>query len=469
MNGQMASHASHLAGAEHGLPLPALFAAVLDALQDHDGRTVADLVGLVATAMPKRERLAELYGPADPFGDVVRDALDCLERQGIAARDGQGAWRTGEKFATGRPLRVVPGRKVTVIVYAAEERDRRNLAEKRRMAVQGLAARLRPDGPGLRPLNEGHVESLAKSMREWGWLEHSTVVEDQHGRILAGRHRLEAAKRAGVDPPESRRVTTGSDDESLGYALDSNLLRGWSAKERAGLDDELRVGGLTTETVAENLSNAAKRRLVEERLREDPARSDVLIAEGVTTDKTVAEVRADLEATSEIPRVQTTVGRDGKWRTYKRKNQDEKRKNRDEKREPGTPTFKQRVQDFLSDGGSGSTAEIAAATDVIAKTVSSILSGEKDAGRAEKEGGRWRRVEPTPAPTPDVEREVRSPAPPEISGTESGDPTSTTDDPASMAIPEERRRKVIELYEEFCKLPTEDRAMLRSMLMMSED
>jgi hypothetical protein len=55
--------------------------------------------------------------------------------------------------------------------------------------------------------------------------------------------------------------------------------------------------------------------LIEAQLKIDPEQSDVMIADKIgTTDKTVAAARRDLEATSEIPRLEKRKGKDGKKR-----------------------------------------------------------------------------------------------------------------------------------------------------------
>ena len=67
-----------------------------------------------------------------------------------------------------------------------------------------------------------------------------------------------------------------------------------------------------------HLTREQRRAIIASRLRADPARSNNSIAADVRADdKTVAAVRRNLEATSEIPKLAATRGRDGKTRKAK--------------------------------------------------------------------------------------------------------------------------------------------------------
>jgi hypothetical protein len=69
-----------------------------------------------------------------------------------------------------------------------------------------------------------------------------------------------------------------------------------------------------------HLTTEQKRDLIGKLLQARPAQSNVTIAKQVKVDdKTVAKVRRELEATSEIPKLEKTVGADGKSRPAKRK------------------------------------------------------------------------------------------------------------------------------------------------------
>ena len=118
-----------------------------------------------------RRALVRSSSRADPWKALIADALEQLEHAEFLARDG-GRWSTDPSFATGKRLsrtsRKGKHRSVGVIL-CADEREARGVAEKRRMEVTSLAASLREDGPGLRPLDRDHVAALEQSMRDYGY------------------------------------------------------------------------------------------------------------------------------------------------------------------------------------------------------------------------------------------------------------------------------------------------------------
>ena len=69
-----------------------------------------------------------------------------------------------------------------------------------------------------------------------------------------------------------------------------------------------------------HLTADQKRELLAMLIKSDPSKSNRQIAtEAKVDDKTVAAVRGELEATAEIPQLETTTGKDGKKRRTKRK------------------------------------------------------------------------------------------------------------------------------------------------------
>ncbi|GHV27957.1 hypothetical protein FACS1894167_03850 [Synergistales bacterium] len=58
-----------------------------------------------------------------------------------------------------------------------------------------------------------------------------------------------------------------------------------------------------------------RRELIRERLKETPEKSDNSLAKNLgVSDKTVTTVRREMETTSEIPKLTTNIGADGKER-----------------------------------------------------------------------------------------------------------------------------------------------------------
>jgi ParB-like chromosome segregation protein Spo0J len=116
------------------------------------------------------------------------------------------------------------------------------------------------------------------------------VVMDEFGEIIDGHSRGLACRELGINdyPVEVRRGLSEAEKRALARNL--NALR-------------------------RHLSREQVRSLIADQLRDTPDWSNQRIADGLGVDgKTVASVRAGLAATSEIPRLDKTVGADGKAR-----------------------------------------------------------------------------------------------------------------------------------------------------------
>ena len=113
---------------------------------------------------------------------------------------------------------------------------------------------------------------------------------DELGNVLDGYHRLQICKELGIkDYPKVIRAGM-SESEKLTHARKLNIAR-------------------------RHLTSEQKRGLIQAQLKETPEKSNVQIAKSLgVTDKTVAAQREKLEATSEIPKLDKTVGADGKER-----------------------------------------------------------------------------------------------------------------------------------------------------------
>lgn len=262
---------------EAGIDLASLFRVILDQIQDSaDGVEAPALLQPVRDSVSNHARVEHWYSAwgTDPWAILIADALDQLQSRKLI-EEGDSGWHVGPAFATGRRLTVIPGRQgrhgsVGVVTYTATEREARGQAEKQRMEVRSLAASLREDAPGLRPLDYEHVSVLEQSMRDYGYRPEFPPLSDQHGRILDGRHRIAAARRAGIAVPPPRMVAVASDEEAVGFAILVNMQRGWSKWERARIDSDLRAAGLTVENFGRRLGSAAKKELIIAGLREHP-------------------------------------------------------------------------------------------------------------------------------------------------------------------------------------------------------
>lgn len=262
---------------EAGINLASLFRVILDQVQDSaDGVSQDALIAPAQGNVSNHARVEHWYHEklpgADPWKALVADALDQLKHRGLLEPEGD-RWKATPKFVTGKRLVVIPERNgkhgpVGVIVHDAAERETLAAAETKRMEVTSLAASLREDGPGLRPLNQEHVAVLEQSMRDYGYRPEFPPLSDQHGRILDGRHRIAAARRVDVPVPSPRIVKVNSDEEAVGFAILVNLQRGWTKDERKRIDSDLQAAGLTLENFGSQLGASAKRERIRAALLE---------------------------------------------------------------------------------------------------------------------------------------------------------------------------------------------------------
>ena len=135
------------------------------------------------------------------------------------------------------------------------------------------------------PLTDDEFDALLLDISENGITV--PVVYDQHGRLIDGHHRVEIARRLRIDVPQVvREVANAQEARSIAYAL--NLHR-------------------------RHLSREQKRDLLAASIKADPGLSDRQHGERAGTDhKTAGSVRAELEATGEIPQLSDRCGADGR-------------------------------------------------------------------------------------------------------------------------------------------------------------
>lgn len=116
------------------------------------------------------------------------------------------------------------------------------------------------------------------------------VEFDEFGNVLDGHHRLRACKELGItDYPKVVRAGL-SEEGKRTHARKLNMLR-------------------------RQLTREQRQELIRQQLRETPERSDNSIAKDLGVDhKTVSSQREELEATWEIPKLDRTIGADGKVR-----------------------------------------------------------------------------------------------------------------------------------------------------------
>lgn len=141
------------------------------------------------------------------------------------------------------------------------------------------------------PLTPEEYTALEASILEHGIL--SPVITDEAGVILDGHHRSKIASEHSLSCP--KQIVYGkTDTEKRTMALSLNLDR-------------------------RHLNREQKRALVAESVKADPQMADNVHAKRTgSSDKTVTSIREELEATSEIPKFDKTIGADGKERPARR-------------------------------------------------------------------------------------------------------------------------------------------------------
>ena len=143
-------------------------------------------------------------------------------------------------------------------------------------------------------MNKDELRELADDIEKHGLRE---LVAFQHDAktgkdvLLDGRNRFDALALLGRDPLRDVTVARVRDDlDPYAYVISKNVHR-------------------------RHLTAEQRRELIAKVLKAKPETSNLQIAKQVKADdKTVAKVRAELESTSDIPKLIKTVGKDGKSR-----------------------------------------------------------------------------------------------------------------------------------------------------------
>jgi ParB-like nuclease domain len=135
-------------------------------------------------------------------------------------------------------------------------------------------------------------QALRRDIAERGIL--TPIDVDESGNILDGHHRFEIWRELKRNAPPPVIVRSGlSEDEKRSFALRQNIHR-------------------------RHLTRQQMQELIGAELKQNANRSNRQIAADFGVDhKTIGRLRSALEATGEIPQLETTVGRDGKTRRTK--------------------------------------------------------------------------------------------------------------------------------------------------------
>jgi hypothetical protein len=210
-------------GGGGGLPLPHLFSVILEELLDNGGATTARITEIAQEAMRFKTETVLMTWPS--FDALAADVLAQMEDRQVVLQDGD-AWRLGPAFRIREFTEIIPPRKGSrrdgTTVWPRDEREARSRASflehednAAEYAIAALARDLEPGRPGIRPVDEDHAARIRESVPDVGQLY--PVLEDQHGRILDGKHRRAA------DPGwYPRKVTVRDDAHAVAIARWAN-------------------------------------------------------------------------------------------------------------------------------------------------------------------------------------------------------------------------------------------------------
>jgi hypothetical protein len=275
-----------------GLPLPLLFAAILNELLDNETASQERLTEIAADVLAfKSNQVMSVWPSWEAF---TADVLAQMASKDIVQGAG-GMWYRGEALIPGSYIEVIPARAWQghkyphdgVTVWEKDEREFRSRAAHSEREATSLVGNFRPAAPD-------HVSEIRQSVEQVGRLY--PVLVDQHGRILDGGHR----KAADPNWPE-RRMTVRSEQEALAIGLWANRGQPLTRKQQA------RVTELIGELAG---TSQLKRERAKDALVADPSRSNRDIAREIgCSHNTVNEVRQELQETGQIDQFTASGGR----------------------------------------------------------------------------------------------------------------------------------------------------------------
>jgi ParB-like chromosome segregation protein Spo0J len=141
-------------------------------------------------------------------------------------------------------------------------------------------------------LKDAEFDDLVEDIRKHGLHEPISLFEQ---KIIDGRNRERACKKAGVEP-RYRSIKFENHDAAAAYVISKNICR-------------------------RHLTPEQKRGLIKKWLRADPTKSDRQIARAIKVDnKTVGAVRKRAEAREEIPRVSKRTDSKGRSQVAHKRN-----------------------------------------------------------------------------------------------------------------------------------------------------
>ncbi len=278
-------------GSGGGLPLPALFAAMLNEVLDNAPVGTERMTKIASSVLGFKQQAVFATWPT--WEALTADVLAQMESRKVVQREG-GSWVKGPRLVTGQRIEIIPARPDVgsksdgVTVWTKDVREARSSADHAIRTFGEFDAEVTQRGN--RRVTTARKELILESMRQLGDLrDYFPVLLDEQGNVVDGRHRRE------IDPDWPASRTRVPAEKRLAVAAAANRTNGWSEKDwKALLDRVTETTGRKTEAV---------RTLTRLALLEDASRSNATIAglvEAAIT--TVANVRKELESRGEIPR-----------------------------------------------------------------------------------------------------------------------------------------------------------------------
>jgi ParB/Sulfiredoxin domain len=163
-------------------------------------------------------------------------------------------------------------------------------------------------------MSPDELRALGEDIKKNG-LQHPPVLwaDDENGapyKLIDGRNRLDAMEAAGI-------LHVDGETEHL-LATSPRGQQHWLTLEHldSRVDPDPYTYVISANVHRRHLTTEQKRDLIAKVIKATPEKSNRSIAQATKSDhKTVAAVRAEKEATGEIPQLSKTVGKDGKART----------------------------------------------------------------------------------------------------------------------------------------------------------
>jgi hypothetical protein len=277
-------------GSGGGLPLPALFAAMLNEVLDNAPVGTGRMTKIASSVLGFKQQAVFATWPT--WEALTADVLAQLESRKVVQREG-GSWVKGPRLVTGQRIEIIPARPDVgsksdgVTVWTKDVREARSSADHAIRTFGEFDAEVTQRGN--RRVTTARKELILESMRQLGDLrDYFPVLLDEQGNVVDGRHRRE------IDPDWPASRTRVPAEKRLAAAAAANRTNGWSEKDwKALLDKVTDTTGRKTEAV---------RTLIRLALLEDANRSNRSIAALVGCDhQTVQPVRNELESRGEIP------------------------------------------------------------------------------------------------------------------------------------------------------------------------